>query len=58
MTPNEIPDLFGFLVSNGYRIDTSVTKMMNNGDVQLTNKNIICFFTYLCNTMHNQPCIN
>uniref|UniRef100_A0A6C0E5Q4 Uncharacterized protein n=1 Tax=viral metagenome TaxID=1070528 RepID=A0A6C0E5Q4_9ZZZZ len=46
MTPNEIPDLFSFLVSNGYRIDTSITKMMNNSDIRLSNKNILCFFTY------------
>ena len=47
MTPNEIPDLFSFLVSNGYRIDTSITKMMNNSDIKLTNKNILCFFSYI-----------
>ena len=47
MTPNEILDLFSFLLSNGYRIDTSITKMMNNSDIKLTNKNILCFFSYL-----------
>ena len=47
MTPDEIPDLFAFLTTNGYRIDTSITKMMNTGEVRLNNKNILCFFTYL-----------
>lgn len=47
MTPDEIPDLFSFLMSNGYQIDTSVTKMMNNSSIKLDNKNILCFFNYL-----------
>lgn len=46
MTPDEIPDLFSFLYSNGYHIDTSITKMMNTGEVRLNNRNIICFFSY------------
>ena len=46
MTPDEIPDLFAFLTTNGYHIDTSVTKMINTGSVRLTNKNILCFFSY------------
>ena len=49
MSPNEIPDLFAFLTENGYSIDTSVTKMMNTGDVKLTNRNLLCFFRYLSN---------
>jgi hypothetical protein len=47
MSPNNIPDLFSFLTMNGYKIDTSITKMMNSGDVRLDNQNIICFFSYL-----------
>jgi hypothetical protein len=47
MTPDEIPDLFSFLTSNGYQINTSVTKMMNTNSIKLNNKNILCFFTYL-----------
>ena len=46
MTPDEIPDLFSFLYSNGYHIDTSITKMMNTGEVRLNNRNILCFFSY------------
>lgn len=46
MSPNEIPDLFSFLSMNGYKIDTSITKMMNTGDVRIDNQNILCFFSY------------
>ena len=35
MTLEELPELFVFLASNGYEIDTELTKMIN------TNKNII-----------------
>ena len=47
MTPNEIPDLFSFLFSNGYHINTDITKMMNESDIRLSNKNILCFFSYV-----------
>lgn len=50
MSVNEIPDLFAFLLSNGYKIDTSLTKMMNTSQVQFKTNNeneIICFFSYL-----------
>jgi len=53
MTPNEIPDLFGFLTMNGYNINTNVTHMMNTSDVKLTNRRIICFINYIGNT--NNP---
>jgi hypothetical protein len=46
MSPNEIPDLFSFLSMNGYKIDTSITKMMNTSDVRIDNQNILCFFSY------------
>jgi len=32
---DDIPDLFSFLVSNGYTIDTSLTKMMNQSRVMI-----------------------
>jgi hypothetical protein len=47
---NEVPDLFSFLLSNGYKIDTSLTKMMNTSDIRFHTENankIICFVTYL-----------
>jgi hypothetical protein len=46
LTVNEIPELFSFLSESGYIIDTSVTNMMNLGDIRLTNRNIICFLKY------------
>jgi len=46
MTPDEIPNLFGFLTANGYQIDTSLTHMMNTSDVKLSQNRIICFATY------------
>lgn len=46
MTANEIPDLFSFLLSNGYKIDTSLTKMMNTSNIQINMNNIIAFITY------------
>lgn len=52
MTVNEVPDLFSFLLSNGYKIDTSLTKMMNNSDLRFQTENankIICFVTYIGN---------
>jgi len=51
MNVDEIPDLFSFLLSHGYKIDTSLTKMINSGDVRFNTDNankIICFVNYLC----------
>lgn len=49
MVVDEIPDLISFLVSNGYTVDTSITKMFNNSDIRfdtnMANK-LICFITY------------
>ena len=47
MGDDEIPDLFSFLLSNGYSIDTGLTRMMNTSEVRLDNKNIIAFITYI-----------
>jgi hypothetical protein len=49
MTTCEIPELFSFLLANGYKIDTSITKMLNDSDIQIganDSKKIICFITY------------
>ena len=49
MIVDEVPDLFSFLLSHGYKIDTSLTKMMNTGPIQFHTDNankIICFVTY------------
>lgn len=46
MNDDEIPDLFSFLLSNGYKIDTSLTKMMNQSEIKINDNKILCFFTY------------
>jgi len=53
MTPDEIPDLFAFLSSNGYQIETQLTNMMSQNDVKLTNNRIICLATYFGNKQPN-----
>ena len=47
MYDDEIPDLFSFLLSNGYKIDTSLTKMMNQSEVKINDNKILCFITYI-----------
>jgi hypothetical protein len=46
MTPDELPELYSFLLSNGYQIETQLTNMMNQDSVRISNKNIICVATY------------
>jgi hypothetical protein len=41
----ELPFLFEFLINNGYIIDTSITKMMNESGVKLNNP-LICYISY------------
>ena len=49
MVVDEVPDLISFLVTNGYTVDTSITKMFNQSesrfDTNMGNK-LICFATY------------
>jgi len=49
MVVDEVPDLISYLVSNGYSVDTSITKMFNNSDIRFdtnTGNKLICFITY------------
>lgn len=49
MVVDEIPYLMSFLLSNGYSVDTSITKMFNNSDITFntsTGNKLICFITY------------
>lgn len=49
MVVDEVPNLISYLVSNGYSVDTSITKMFNNSDIRFdTNigNKLICFITY------------
>jgi hypothetical protein len=52
MTVDEVPTLISFLVSNGYTVDTSITKMFNTSDIRFdtdTGNKLICFVTYHAN---------
>ena len=44
MNVDEIPQLFEFLLLNNYKIDTSITKMMNQSQVKFTDP-FICFIS-------------
>jgi hypothetical protein len=49
MVVDEVPNLISFLVSNGYSVDTSITKMFNQSDIRFQTENenkLICFITY------------
>ena len=49
MVVDEVPNLISYLVSNGYSVDTSITKMFNNSDIRFDTNNgnkLICFITY------------
>ena len=49
MTVDEIPDLFTFLLSNGYTIDTRITQMMNQSSIRYKTNNsneLIALITY------------
>jgi len=49
MTTDELPDLLSFLISNGYRVDTSVTKMLNQSSIRFKTNNsneLIAIITY------------
>lgn len=52
MTPDELPDLYSYLASNGYQIETQLTNLMNQSEVKLTDRRIVCAATYYGN---NQP---
>jgi hypothetical protein len=49
MVVDEVPNLFSFLLSNGYTINTSITKMLNTSDIRFETENankLICVITY------------
>lgn len=49
MTVDEVPDLMTYLITNGYKVDTSLTKMFNASDIRFQTNNankLICFVTY------------
>ena len=49
MIVDELPNLISYLLSNGYTIDTSITKMFNTSDIKFQTENansLLCFITY------------
>lgn len=44
MSADEIPQLYGFLQSNGYTIDTTISTMTMQSEVRFSNP-LICFIT-------------
>ena len=47
MTVDELPELISFLLNNGYIIDTKITKMLYDSDIQISDeKKLIAFVTY------------
>jgi hypothetical protein len=49
MVVDEVPTLISYLISNGYSVDTSITKMFNTSDITFdtnTGNKLICFITY------------
>ena len=45
MCIDQLPELFEFLVNNGYTIDTSVTKILQKTNVKMSG-NLICMIQY------------
>ena len=49
MTTDEFPDLLTFLVSHGYKVDTSITKMLNQSSIRFKTENaneLLALITY------------
>ena len=49
MVVDEVPNLISYLLSSGYKVDTSITKMFNSSELRFdtNNKNqLICVITY------------
>ncbi len=46
-TTDEIPELFSFLMTNGYKIDTILTKMMNDSEVRINDEYKLVAFIHL-----------
>jgi hypothetical protein len=53
MTPNDIPTLTTFLLSNGYQIETQITKMFLQSPVKFDNGKVVMSVTYYGNNPVN-----
>ena len=54
LTVDELPELMSFLIDNGYKIDTSITKMLMKSNVKPSN-DLICYISDNTNStpIHN-----
>ena len=48
LTVDELPELMSFLIDNGYKIDTSITKMLMKSNVKPSN-DLICYISDISN---------
>ena len=46
MTPEQFPELLGFLSNHDYQIDFNVTKMIQKTDLNPKDKTLICYISY------------
>lgn len=49
MSVEEVPTLISYLISCGYTVDTSITRMFNDSEIRFDTNNankLICFITY------------
>jgi hypothetical protein len=49
MVVDEVPDLISYLLANEYKVDTSITKMLNTSEIRFepnTGNKLICVITY------------
>jgi hypothetical protein len=46
MDVDEVPDLISFLLSNDYRVDSSITKVFNAADINTNTEKLLFFITY------------
>jgi hypothetical protein len=51
LTVDELPELMTFLIDNGYKIDTSITKMLMKSNVKPSN-DLICYISDVAHTPH------
>jgi hypothetical protein len=49
MVVDDVPNLISFLLENNYKVDTSITKMLNQSEIRFETNNgnkLICLITY------------
>lgn len=46
LTEEDVPGLLGYLTTNGYAIDTSITKVVQKAGIMMQNKRMVCVLKY------------